>query len=188
MTHPEESADKPASASDEQPAASRRRPSGARADGPAKSPDTVEPKPARVLFIDYQLAETPPHQTAPHGLGMSLMLHPGINLVDAEVWASVEHYPGVPKLIELSQIRVLETLHRRELEDMAERTWSAAGLDAIEQAEKALYGDKPRAVVMRALELQRARVAKGRSKPAPRVKEQPAPVRKATRRELRRRR
>jgi hypothetical protein len=107
-----------------------------------------------------------------------LMLHPGINLVDAEVWASVEHYPGVPKLIELSQIRVLETLHRRELEDMAERTWSAAGLDAIAAAEKVAYGDKPRHVVVDAIATQRDQVRKHRTKPEPKKPVEPkAPVR-----------
>jgi hypothetical protein len=120
-------------------------------------------------------------QTPPHVLGIGeamLMLHSGINPVAPEVWSTFESHPSVVELTKAGHMGVLKELPRRDLEALAERTWSTAGLDAIAAAEKVAYGDKPRQVVVDAIATQRDQVRKHRTKPEPKKPVEPkAPVR-----------
>jgi len=121
------------------------------------------------------------NQTPPHILGLgenTLMLHSGINPIEPEAWKTFESHPSVVELIAAGHMEVLKELPRRELEALADRTWSVAGLDAIAAAEKGFSGDKPRQVVVDAIGTQRAQVIKHRTKPEPKKPAEPkAPVR-----------
>ncbi len=159
--------DEPARVEQPTPAA-RRSPTSVPRSAPPTPPAAIS-SPARVVFLDYQPEETPSFRTAPltlsHGAN-SLPLQPGINPVEQEQWASFETHPAALLLIASEDLVVLPELPRRKILELVKRTWGHAGLDALEQAEKAIYGDKPREAVVAALVAQRARIQKTRAKPA----------------------
>ncbi len=150
----------------EQPTPAARRSS---ASVPRSAPPTPPAAPARIVFLDYQPEETPSFRTAALTLSMgalSLLLQPGVNPVEQEQWAPFETHPSAQLLLASEDLIVLTELPRRKILELVKRTWGHAGLDALEQAEKAIYGDRPREAVVAALAAQRAHIQKTRAKPA----------------------
>jgi hypothetical protein len=123
----------------------------------------------------------PPHAQATIVMSIpghvDLVLFPGFNRVIAQTWTAYESHPGVtvrlPAAADVEDpdplagdIVPLAEMPRRAtvLVELIGRTYSSAGLDAIEESEMAATGKNPRGIVVTALTKQRAAMAK-RSKP-----------------------
>ena len=136
-------------------------------DGPAPAMASTSPS---TVLIDY-IPTVPAHAAAPVVAMIDgcppLMLSAGINPVDADAWVFYREHAGIAAMMTGLAGPIVENVTvPRDYEPLLEvigRTWSAAGLDAIEAAEIDFMGGKarkPRKFAAEALKQQRARVAK----------------------------
>lgn len=148
--------------------------------------DEVDDPAEAVTVVDGQLpaALVDYRGSAPYAVGVDdeakgthrMVLLPGLNEVPGHVWSNHAGHPGIAARLPsgpkddgrprplAGTVVLLPGVPRRgdDLFDLIARTWSKEGLAAIESAEVAIYGKKPRATVVAALkEARRLLVKRG---------------------------